>query len=208
MYNAYQDAELYCPACGRPFKTPAARNSHLAQSKHCSWYRKGKNREGRRRTMRTHSPDPLPADEDEIPADPIIEIPPDQVMQEWEDDIFDFIPADLNVPGPSSVRQRPIPVQPRHLEDDDDSRIIESHPTAGRVIRMNDNLHAKWKRSFGLALPDPDGDIEMGVADPPNSFAPFASELDWRIAEWVIKDGPGHKAFDRLLNIPGVRFLL
>ncbi|KAJ7743424.1 hypothetical protein B0H14DRAFT_2308748, partial [Mycena olivaceomarginata] len=36
-------------------------------------------------------------------------------------------------------------------------------------------------------------------------FAPFASELDWMIAEWVIKDGPGHKAFDRLLDIPGVR---
>ncbi|KAJ6540166.1 hypothetical protein DFH09DRAFT_1249545 [Mycena vulgaris] len=45
----------------------------------------------------------------------------------------------------------------------------------------------------------------MGGADPPNGFAPFASELDWRIAEWVIKDGPGHKAFDRLLAIPGVR---
>ncbi|KAJ7693152.1 hypothetical protein B0H17DRAFT_933172, partial [Mycena rosella] len=72
------------------------------------------------------------------------------------------------------------------------------------VIRMNDNLHTKWKQSFGLAL-DPDGDVEMGAPDSPNLFAPFASELDWRIAEWVIKDGPGHKAFDRLLNIPGVR---
>ncbi|KAJ7307753.1 hypothetical protein DFH08DRAFT_927418 [Mycena albidolilacea] len=69
---------------------------------------------------------------------------------------------------------------------------------------MNDNLHAKWKRSFGLAI-DPDGDIDMEVSDSSNGFAPFASELDWRIAEWVIKNGPGHKAFDRLLNIPGVR---
>ncbi|KAJ7852764.1 hypothetical protein B0H14DRAFT_3656681 [Mycena olivaceomarginata] len=45
----------------------------------------------------------------------------------------------------------------------------------------------------------------MEDPDSPNVFAPFASELDWRIAEWVIKDGPGHKAFDRLLEIPGVR---
>ncbi|KAJ3776370.1 hypothetical protein FB446DRAFT_762900 [Lentinula raphanica] len=37
------------------------------------------------------------------------------------------------------------------------------------------------------------------------AFAPFASEMDWRIAEWVVKDGIGHKSFDRLLAIPGVK---
>ncbi|KAJ7020868.1 hypothetical protein C8F04DRAFT_1403295 [Mycena alexandri] len=74
------------------------------------------------------------------------------------------------------------------------------------VIRMNDNLHTKWKRSFGLAMPvDPEGDVDMENIDRSNGFAPFASELDWRIAEWVVKEGPGHKAFDRLLDIPGVR---
>ncbi|KAJ7201714.1 hypothetical protein GGX14DRAFT_371140, partial [Mycena pura] len=86
--------------------------------------------------------------------------------------------------------------------DSDNTRIVDSHPTVGQAIRMNDNLHAKWKRSFGLT--DPDGDIEM-ESDSVNGFALFASELEWRIAEWVIKDGPGHKVFDRLLSIPGVR---
>ncbi|KAE9382526.1 hypothetical protein BT96DRAFT_1055474, partial [Gymnopus androsaceus JB14] len=44
-----------------------------------------------------------------------------------------------------------------------------------------------------------------GTAPLPNrSFAPFASEMDWRIVEWVVKDGIGHKSFDRLLDIPGV----
>ncbi|KAJ7661850.1 hypothetical protein B0H17DRAFT_849402, partial [Mycena rosella] len=86
--------------------------------------------------------------------------------------------------------------------DEDSSRVTDCHPTAATVIRMNENLHAKWKRSFGLV--DLDGDIQMGGAESPNGFAPFSSELDWRIAEWVIKDDPGHKAFDRLLDIPGV----
>ncbi|KAJ3966048.1 hypothetical protein EV361DRAFT_872717 [Lentinula raphanica] len=39
---------------------------------------------------------------------------------------------------------------------------------------------------------------------PDTAFAPFASEMDWRIAEWVVKDGIGHKSLDRLLSIPGV----
>ncbi|KAJ7334948.1 hypothetical protein DFH08DRAFT_916210 [Mycena albidolilacea] len=52
---------------------------------------------------------------------------------------------------------------------------------------------------------DPDGDVDMSDPDKINGFAPFASELDWRIADWVVKEGPGHKAFNRLLDIPGVR---
>ncbi|KAJ7112281.1 hypothetical protein C8R44DRAFT_833175 [Mycena epipterygia] len=113
-------------------------------------------------------------------------------------------------PGPSSATAQAEPSSPNtthpadHLSDDNSHRITETHPTAGKVIRMHDNLHAKWKRSFGLAM-DGDGDVEMGGPDMLHGFAPFASELDWKIAEWVVKDGPGHKAFDRLLDIPGVR---
>ncbi|KAG1735953.1 uncharacterized protein EDB91DRAFT_1235852 [Suillus paluster] len=35
-------------------------------------------------------------------------------------------------------------------------------------------------------------------------FAPFESELEWRVACWAIQDGIGHKSFDRLMAIPGV----
>ncbi|KAJ7215557.1 hypothetical protein GGX14DRAFT_562771 [Mycena pura] len=160
--------------------------------------------------MRTPTPDPPAFIDDDNPVDPIIDIPVQEVMQQWEDDLFQFIPADPTAAGPSSAPQlhRAGPSsapQAHYLSDDVDGRFIESHPTAGHVIRMNDNPHAKWKRSFGLALdPDGDGDVEMGGPDSSNLFTPFASELDWRIAEWVIKDGPGHKAFDRLLEIPGV----
>jgi hypothetical protein len=35
-------------------------------------------------------------------------------------------------------------------------------------------------------------------------FAPFASELDWRVARWTVQEGVGHKSFDRLMAIPEV----
>ncbi|KAJ7097473.1 hypothetical protein C8R44DRAFT_643642 [Mycena epipterygia] len=201
----YDGDPLYCPACGRLAKTPAGNQSHLAQSKKCAWYQKGKNPEGRHRTMRTPSPDPLPANK--IPADPIVEadIPVPEAIETWEDDLCQFIPIDPNLPGPSRLPSSTASQtrNTHHLSDEDNTRVVDSHPTAGRVIQMNDNLHEKWKHSFGLAL-DPSGDIEMGGPDSVNGFAPFASELDWRIAEWVIKDGPGHKAIDCLLHIPGV----
>ncbi|KAE9389078.1 hypothetical protein BT96DRAFT_835447 [Gymnopus androsaceus JB14] len=44
-----------------------------------------------------------------------------------------------------------------------------------------------------------------GLSSPPrNIYAPFASEMDWRVAEWVVKDNVGHNSFDRFLHIPGV----
>ena len=45
----------------------------------------------------------------------------------------------------------------------------------------------------------------MDDASKLNHFAPFASELDWKVAQWVVKDGPGHNAVNRLFEIPGVR---
>ena len=44
----------------------------------------------------------------------------------------------------------------------------------------------------------------MEVEETQNPFSPFTSELDWKIGRWAVKDGPGHNAFDRLLQIPGV----
>ncbi|KAJ7020881.1 hypothetical protein C8F04DRAFT_1295696 [Mycena alexandri] len=200
--STQQDDNLYCPACGKWFKTPQATQSHLNQATSCKWYRKGKNREGHRRTMRTPTPEPELLDDisDEL------DIPVEDVMQEWDDNVFRFILADPNQPGPSTHTAPQTLHRANHLSDSDNSRFVETHPSAGYVIRMNDNLHTKWKRSFGLAMPvDPEGDVDMENIDRSNGFAPFASELDWRIAEWVVKEGPGHKAFDRLLDIPGVR---
>lgn len=201
--------DCYCPACGTSFKTAQGTKSHLSQSRRCAWYRKGKNPEGIRRTMRTPTPPPL----DEFPGDVIItpDLPVFEAVEQWEEELFRFIPADSdpNQPGPSSRSARASSAadtaNPGDILSDEEEQVVEVHPTAGKVIRMSDDLYAKWAHSFGLE-PDRDGDIAMGGSDSPNGFAPFASELDWRIAQWVVKDGPGHKAFDRLLDIPGVCF--
>ncbi|KIY60835.1 hypothetical protein CYLTODRAFT_363653, partial [Cylindrobasidium torrendii FP15055 ss-10] len=36
-------------------------------------------------------------------------------------------------------------------------------------------------------------------------FHPFASKLDWEVAQWMVNDGIAHSSFNRLLNIAGVR---
>jgi len=49
------------------------------------------------------------------------------------------------------------------------------------------------------------GDDSNGDRDD-NKWAPFASELDWRVAQWAVQEGVGHKSLDRLMAIPGVSF--
>ncbi|KDQ51509.1 hypothetical protein JAAARDRAFT_86812, partial [Jaapia argillacea MUCL 33604] len=90
-------------------------------------------------------------------------------------------------------------------------RVSVDHPTAGRVIRVDRGLYEKWRRRFRDEIRDEhvggDGDFEMGDAvdgGRDNPFHPFALEMDWRVAQWVLKESPGHGAFDRLLAIPGV----
>lgn len=208
--------ENICPACSRYFRTQQGVQAHLSAAKSCLWWRKGKLAE-------------LLGDEDELAVDQGIldstsdqddqddEMLPEDAMEEvWqeEQDLYHFIGAEPEPeptpaigeagPGPSSLSQG----NPRVLDEDDNSRFEEIHPTAGRVIRMSESLHKKWRRMFretsGGSV-DADGDVEMDREQ--NQYAPFASELDWRVAKWAVEDGPGHNAFNRLLKIPGVRFL-
>ena len=37
-----------------------------------------------------------------------------------------------------------------------------------------------------------------------NMYAPFASKLDWKVAEWAKLHGPSSSAFNELLQIDGV----
>ncbi|EGO04582.1 hypothetical protein SERLA73DRAFT_68274 [Serpula lacrymans var. lacrymans S7.3] len=95
---------------------------------------------------------------------------------------------------------------PSKLPDEDDKERIEvPHPTAGKVIRMDKTVYERWKREFGAENMDGDMDMDSDKSDGSgNIFAPFASELDWRVACWAVQDGIGHKLFDRLMAIPGV----
>lgn len=52
--------------------------------------------------------------------------------------------------------------------------VMDIHPTAGYVIRMDQTLHTKWRNVFGDHQEiDTDGNVEMG--DDTNLYAPFAS---------------------------------
>ena len=71
------------------------------------------------------------------------------------------------------------------------------------TIRMDSMLHERWRAHFGYE--DADGDTAMGDAPAfEQVFAPFASELDWRVASWAVQEGIGQKTLDRLFAIPGV----
>ncbi|KDQ52859.1 hypothetical protein JAAARDRAFT_699996 [Jaapia argillacea MUCL 33604] len=92
-------------------------------------------------------------------------------------------------------------------EDTEDTRVSVDHLSAGRVIRVDRGLDEKWRRRFRDEILGGDGDFEMGDAvdgGGDNPFHPFVSEMDWRVAQWALKESPGHGTFDRLLAIPGL----
>ncbi len=113
-------------------------------------------------------------------------------------------------PGPETQAKRSAQYQCRVLEEEEDTRVVEEDMRDGRLIRMSDSMHDIWKAEFGTK--DSGEDVNMKDPDKdPNSdsqYAPFASELDWRIADWMVRESPGHNAFDRLLAIPGVSVTL
>lgn len=140
---------------------------------------------------------------------------PEVVEQAFHDELFQFVPpeplpdlmdVDENGAGPSSSTQRNR--RPGfQLDDEDDDRVTDEYPGAAKVIRMDQTLHNKWKRKFSGDVDATEGDSVAGLEPGDNPFAPFASEMDWRVASWAVKDGIGHKSFDRLLAIPGVSII-
>jgi len=196
--------------CGRFFGSIKAMHSHLTAAKSCSWYGKGKLRDLG-----------LSDTEDEVDmvqptvSDNTDDIDLEGYDQQQDSDINDidfgpygeeyhFLPNDepgqedlegAAGPGPSTVANRII--RAAVLDDDDDECVTVIDEEAGRIYRQD-----APPRYIPI---DEDGDAVMGDDSEPNPFTPFSSELDWRVAQWAVKDGPGHNAFDRLLKIPGVR---
>jgi hypothetical protein len=74
---------------------------------------------------------------------------------------------------------------------DEHSQYIERHPTAGRVIESR---------------MDVDSDDSDAEANGESIYQPFRNEVDWRIAEWAVKDSVGHSSLDRLFSIPDVSY--
>ena len=199
-----------CPACHKRLNSAQGVMAHLSNAPHCQWYKKGKLKEltlpGQfaEETVARQIEAPIPMDVDEDgDADPA------SVMQDHYDQLFDLLPTDdrneqeeEDQPGPSR-RSWQIPT-----EDEGDDRVVLEHPTAGRIIRMNETLHERWKKMFRGDQEDEDVSMDGGEysvgEEGDKRFAPFASELDWRVARWAVQEGVGHKSFDRLMAIPGV----
>jgi hypothetical protein len=103
----------------------------------------------------------------------------------------------------SVLPQRQPHAQHRVLDDDDDDkRHIQQHLQAGKVLRKVP------PPSYAASVQDENEDFDMDAPDNSRKFYPFISELDWRIAQWAVKDGIGHNSLDRLLEIPGVSVFL
>lgn len=168
--------EKTCPACDTMFDTVQGRNSHMTQARACAWYRKGKNAD---LSMLHLENEDLDSDSD-ADSDLDDDLPPD-----WNDadnihEVHNLEPTHSPVASTSQVT----------LDKENPTIVTESHPTGGTVRGSKDHIHTQWANHLGT--------------DATNPFLPFKSDVDWRVAKWFIKDGPGMSANDRLLQIPKV----
>ncbi|KAL0954394.1 hypothetical protein HGRIS_003378 [Hohenbuehelia grisea] len=140
---------------------------------------------------------------------------PEDVLEELEEEelfrlVPGFVPYDAAEPsaGPSGS-PADSKVTGLSLDEDEDERSTTS------------SLELAWTKpsdpgSESSKAQDAEGDVTMEsanlegssseTAEPviPNRFAPFASELDWQVAHWFVREEPGHTSFDKLLALPGV----
>ena len=221
-----------CPACGKnTFKSSQGLMNHMSSARSCQWYRKGKNpaRLSDVSEVAVFS-DPFENGESYDMDDVDSNQEPQDIEDIWERrDLFTFsLPpdqADSRVSregeaSSSTLRSSPVPSRfyPA-LDDDQDERVEEVHPLAGRVIRMEPTIVETWKSFFGDSgggeggtsvtqeddQMDVDGDDQIRRSvNPDAKWKPFASEMDWRVAKWFIHEDIGQNALDRFLSIPGV----
>ena len=189
-------------------------NSHLTSAKSCSWYAKERLKDlgindmedGASSTLIEPDMKVYREEEDEGWKEYDPQQDPDIAMEFGPyGDELQFLPDELEEIGTEPQTQTADnsvfqgTTHSRHTvldDDDDDERVTIVDEEAGRI--------------FGREAPprhtqvDREGDTFMEEGGEPNQFAPFSSEMDWRVAHWAVKDGPGHNAFNRFLEIPGV----
>jgi hypothetical protein len=198
--------------------------THLSNARSCQWYLKGKLREwdideedSQNQAEEPTEWEALQTSLEQEPQEDLMDYDPyqDSDLDLEDSDLgpndFQFIPPncfsntteeeeldemEAGGPGPQTAANRLRALgghsNPRVLDDEDDERVVVVEKDAGYVLRKERPPHSK--------ICDEEGDIDMVE----NFFHPFNSELDWQIAQWAIKENPGHKAFDRLLSVPGV----
>ena len=218
-----------CPAqCDRFFKTWGGLNAHLTTSKSCSWFMQEKLKAlDVSLSSNTDTPIHQDASLEELARQHLEHVDywnslestsndpefdeEDLLNNEDFQDIFDEFSLIPNPyidnymegeagPGPqTAVYRSKLLAMKRSLDSDEDARVFDIHPTAGKILRHQTSDQQSYL--------DSDGDLHMFQEGADSKFHPFNSELDWKIAQWAIKEGPGKNAFDRLLKIPGVSHL-
>ena len=82
---------------------------------------------------------------------------------------------------------------------EDDSRTgelyYEDYPDAGKILGVQETTQQQWNKTVSP------------IANT-NIFHPFESELDWKMAEWLINNGPSQSANNQLLKILQVSIIL
>ncbi|EPS93266.1 hypothetical protein FOMPIDRAFT_1084476, partial [Fomitopsis schrenkii] len=206
------DDDRTCPVCERWFETSQGLMSHLSMVRSCKWYRKGKN------PIRIGIDIPEPVEMEEL-----VDNNGSEDMQvddeDFEDiiqnrDLFCFVLPDQPVDGTSSVEAssssapRYVTIRPPILDDDDNDRTYEEDENMAAVIAMAPTVVEQWKAYFE----DAGGEDRMDVDDQENEDArgkdakwrPFASELDWKVVSWIVREDVGQNSLNRFLSIPGV----
>ncbi|CAA7269607.1 unnamed protein product [Cyclocybe aegerita] len=149
----------------------------------------------------------------------------EEVHEQWlQDDTDTFFFLETNTvdveigedgPGPSTQAQCQEKQKQKQnelhctLDEEDEDHIYVNYKGAGKTIGTNNTVHQRWKDLFAnkeesFDDANPLNDILPEAEAPGNPFAPFVTEMDWRVARWVVQDGIGHKSFDRFLEIPGL----
>ena len=198
--------------------------THLSSARSCKWYNKGKNVDrtdidpvidsepvrGRAQRIEDERDDfhDVMGNHDLFRFD----LPPPPIDQS------ETMAASSSQASSSSVNPVPL-LRHRHngpnLDDNEDTRIEEEDTLAGAVIRMSSTVVETWKAYFGesdiesddrmdVDEEDTNMDTELPLKDPNIKWRPFASELDWRVAMWAVREDVGQKSLNRLLSIPGV----
>ncbi|KAH9913750.1 uncharacterized protein B0H18DRAFT_887798, partial [Fomitopsis serialis] len=217
--------ERTCPACDREFDTSQGLMAHLSTAKSCLWYRKGKNKD-----LWSNLPnvEERMVEEQALSSAEDMEVDPQENI--WDAlenrDLFRFVLPDAGTQpatqdenqASSSTHPAVLPdprvVQAPALDDDEDDRVEEEDSLAGKVIRMDATIVQTWKAFFTDDLEDDTSDTDQMEVDSEDGrprgrdrsevWKPFASELDWRVAMWVVREDVGQKSINRFLSIPGV----
>ncbi|KAL0568043.1 hypothetical protein V5O48_013944 [Marasmius crinis-equi] len=189
--------ELTCPSCHRYFETAYGKQTHLRKNNACKdWIPNSKQRQ-------------VEEPEDSGWDSGILRDMGHAANDfEAENDIFHWLEPDREVaigeagPGPSTIEaNRGLKLMlaglPHALHQEQKVFYSEPHKRGGKVIRTSETLYAKWTAKFCDVA-------EEAVSDEDNLYSPFASKLDWQIAEWAVRENVGQGAVDRLLKIPGV----